>query len=221
MRFLLFKYISCYCLSVWKWPAGHRRIHSNTSHVIVYRSGHISDTGFHHIQIHLMLLFIYQIFRIAVHDSGFKYISCYCLSLMSSNGILANSYSNTSHVIVYLANTNRHIIITRIQIHLMLLFIEEGEERASVILKFKYISCYCLSNAGEKAVWDVLIQIHLMLLFISPLAAEKTTWTHIQIHLMLLFIPRQTSINTCWSGIQIHLMLLFIFQAPGKPAAFL
>ena len=120
-----FKYISCYCLSrtaifryksiciiqihlmllfikfqlhntVWQ-------LHSNTSHVIVYRfwigfdCGHCwfkyiscyclssknseRKGGIFWIQIHLMLLFILLPLIVTCPDSTFKYISCYCLSI--------------------------------------------------------------------------------------------------------------------------------------------
>ena len=119
------------------------------------------------------------------------------------------SYSNTSHVIVYLDDS-----------------IKEMEDYL-----FKYISCYCLSDARLQQhrymgnsntshvivyrvcrngkTWEThsntshvivyrhclttiqvrdLIQIHLMLLFIRALAVRRVVVLFIQIHLMLLFI---------------------------------
>ena len=54
----IFKYISCYCLSqkFYVFPVCH--FDSNTSHVIVYRLSAMRESGSKAIQIHLMLLFI-------------------------------------------------------------------------------------------------------------------------------------------------------------------
>ena len=78
----VFKYISCYCLSV-----PHCLFHLQME-----------------IQIHLMLLFIMPKLRGGSEIWVFKYISCYCLSqrpLCRSSRICD---SNTSHVIVYQAH---------------------------------------------------------------------------------------------------------------------
>ena len=55
--------------------------------------------------------------------SLFKYISCCCLSATSSIEATLNSYSNTSHVVVYRRWICHIIHDSHIQIHLMLLFI--------------------------------------------------------------------------------------------------
>ena len=79
----IFKYISCYCLSVF-------------SHLSTRKSW---------IQIHLMLLFIRITGFTADRCLAFKYISCYCLSFFKIPVHRLNYYSNTSHVIVYLFKT--------------------------------------------------------------------------------------------------------------------
>ena len=100
--------------------AGSASVHSNTSHVIVYRirkstaSRWISNSNTSHvivyrrrilleepqeaIQIHLMLLFIEDVY---FWKNPIKYISCYCLSKTYTSGRTPGSNSNTSHVIVY------------------------------------------------------------------------------------------------------------------------
>ena len=75
----------------------------------------------------------------------FQYISCYCLSIRERLQIYQNNYFNTSHVTVYPANSLRF----------------------NFKLSFQYISCYCLSCNNfilSITPWD--ISIHLMLLFI-------------------------------------------------------
>ncbi len=118
----LFKYISCYCLSK-NWQKRRRRLaiqihlmllfilflplfslyllHSNTSHVIVYRNVHKRNYNGRGIQIHLMLLFILLCQQPPQLHQLFKYISCYCLSVMDENLKIVGLHSNTSHVIVY------------------------------------------------------------------------------------------------------------------------
>ena len=120
----------------------------------------------------------------------FKYISCYCLSVIGSLLTACIAYSNTSHVIVYPGRRTVRYSIPRIQIHLMLLFILCGFLLFNRPPLFKYISCYCLSttlpagryrnrNSNTSHVIVYLgislldfpgrkIQIHLMLLFIYP-----------------------------------------------------
>ena len=114
-----------------------------------------------------MLLFILTHFLQKANFSIFKYISCYCLS---------------SHSVV-------HSKQWKIQIHLMLLFIQRQPQNGA----------HCLQ-----------IQIHLMLLFIGITASNVHIPFGIQIHLMLLFILRCSVIWEQTKHIQIHLMLLFI-----------
>ena len=118
--------------------------YSNTSHVIVYPVPH----------------------SVFLRVSAFKYISCYCLSILLIIVVVLKLYSNTSHVIVYLFEQLMAPALTefkyiscyclsgrtceiesfkKIQIHLMLLFISSGDS-AQIGSTFKYISCYCLSS---------------------------------------------------------------------------
>ena len=142
---ILFKYISCYCLSSQESAWISASFYSNTSHVIVYLVG----------------------LCVVVHTFLFKYISCYCLSVWQEIIVHISYNSNTSHVIVYRTGTpcpavQAHIQIhlmllfihrcnahggrcRLIQIHLMLLFIGQGSVFHGTAQSFKYISCYCLS----------------------------------------------------------------------------
>ena len=135
-----------------------------------------------------MLLFILRRGSKGCRGRRFKYISCYCLSLTEplKTSLLqiqihlmllfipgghklkhSASYSNTSHVIVYLFFSGFIFQANRIQIHLMLLFImiDSFDNSYDVYIQihlmllfiklrdcseqireiFKYISCYCLS----------------------------------------------------------------------------
>ena len=78
--FLLFQYISCYCLSH---PTQTRALYNcyfNTSHVTVYPKPLLSNLACKFISIHLMLLFICKEKVQFLKRVGFQYISCYCLS---------------------------------------------------------------------------------------------------------------------------------------------
>ena len=161
----------------------------------------------------------------------FKYISCYCLSILWELGICLRRNSNTSHVIVYPKLRLQSRKTFYIQIHLMLLFIKTTAVFSSPVILFKYISCYCLSGQEVLPTSLCRIQIHLMLLFILGRGPLNRLLMSIQIHLMLLFIESIIlfSIAICNSNtshvivyphqnppfalnyyIQIHLMLLFI-----------
>ena len=76
------------------------------------------------ISIHLMLLFIV-----------YRYYN-----------VNENIYFNTSHVTVYPFPALLLRLWIRISIHLMLLFIRVGFFQILSIIKFQYISCYCLSG---------------------------------------------------------------------------
>ena len=102
--------------------------YSNTSHVIVYPGWIYYKPAGRIIQIHLMLLFIIAIVPLLPGLPVFKYISCYCLSLLPSLLHSPPQDSNTSHVIVYLV---------------------EGRNQEAYV-EFKYISCYCLSGGSGK-----------------------------------------------------------------------
>ena len=140
------------------------------------------------IQIHLMLLFILEKLSQVLDVSIFKYISCYCLSAASAVSGTINGDSNTSHVIVYPGSSFRpmpevysntsHVIVyhilsspysppTRIQIHLMLLFIATRRRLEFMIMYYSntsHVIVYPLWIPG--CILRSAIQIHLMLLFI-------------------------------------------------------
>ena len=123
---MLFKYISCYCLSMLRQLISRWGINSNTSHVIVYRQCRTlmhswkPDSNTSHVIVYLLS----GDKGIALHL--FKYISCYCLSRVAPR--FCNCYfdSNTSHVIVYRERTGDRKEVVTIQIHLMLLFIRSS-----------------------------------------------------------------------------------------------
>ena len=144
---ILFKYISCYCLSDLLRQDLSVIIHSNTSHVIVYLFHLLwkSDINTYSNTSHVIVYPTHH--RRKNYFLAFKYISCYCLS-----GI---------HM--------RPLRLFGIQIHLMLLFIKDCGKNHGRQKKFKYISCYCLSGARPILPGPgSAIQIHLMLLFINP-----------------------------------------------------
>ena len=107
-------------------------------------------------------------------NDRFQYISCYCLSNQELQYLSYLSHFNTSHVTVYLLglktesemltnfNTSHvtvyqkskthNVCIYRISIHLMLLFITVSVGFASLVNKFQYISCYCLSTSTMKSI---------------------------------------------------------------------
>ena len=122
-------------------------------------------------------------------------------------------------------------IISSIQIHLMLLFIDECLEAVQDAVKFKYISCYCLSKTYAKARFygknsntsHVIVYPPVSVLAfcvhefkyiscycLSGQAGQRGRFHAIQIHLMLLFIRKRQGVADIVSAIQIHLMLLFI-----------
>ena len=79
-------------------------VYFNTSHVTVYHDKGICLLYAGLISIHLMLLFIRTGILRTTIKGIFQYISCYCLSVVSSNVILALTDFNTSHVTVYLTS---------------------------------------------------------------------------------------------------------------------
>ncbi len=157
-----------------------------------------------------MLLFIKMLPYTSILETSFKYISCYCLStplLLSlchfciqihlmllfirkknfQQFIIQNS--NTSHVIVYLPLDN--IIISLLldsNTSHVIVYQDFNEMHRKKSLRFKYISCYCLSGKVLVFLHPFFIQIHLMLLFIHIRYCLDYLQIHIQIHLMLLFI---------------------------------
>ena len=123
ITYLIFQYISCYCLSPFSVLCFTRNFYFNTSHVTVYRTStyksfpKISYFNTSHVTVYLLFLYIYHTL------SQFQYISCYCLSA----GISFNSdvlfHFNTSHVTVYHSRLYHQVPVEQ----------------------FQYISCYCLS----------------------------------------------------------------------------
>ena len=141
-----FKYISCYCLSVHALQGYCVYFHSNTSHVIVYHPGSkwniAKQLVFKYISCYCLSFHIHFYLRFLCI---FKYISCYCLSISKFPFSGIKIYSNTSHVIVHPCGTRNERRTKKIQIHLMLLFIQKFVVTNKYNIKFKYISCYCLS----------------------------------------------------------------------------
>ena len=99
--FLIFQYISCYCLS--------------THHLSIHNRNRIS--------IHLMLLFINCYIVNCLLCSIFQYISCYCLSYTLSNRNINHNIS--IHLMLLFIPFTFPFIRSSIviSIHLMLLFI--------------------------------------------------------------------------------------------------
>ena len=83
LSIIIFKYISCYCLSLPELLSAYRFHHSNTSHVIVYRSCFfcsiflLSNSNTSHV-----IVYLKQDLQMLTSANEFKYISCYCLSLV-------------------------------------------------------------------------------------------------------------------------------------------
>ena len=132
--------------------------------------------------------------RASIAISKFKYISCYSLSgrRMNTQVIFRiqihlmlffismvrspdadSSYSNTSHVILYPGGGICNVSGFNIQIHLMLFFILGWFVLASLLIKFKYISCYSLSLRRR------LLFTYLLFKYIScySLSASSTAFT--------------------------------------------
>ena len=189
--YVLFQYISCYCLSastasastissnfttshvtVYQWYYDSRLftfIDFNTSHVTVYPELIQKWTMLKCISIHLMLLFI-GLFNLATKGcDSFQYISCYCLSYTNHCFRLVHIHFNTSHVTVYLSDccctTQRSI--------------------------FQYISCYCLS-VGFRKEWGGSINFNTSHVTVYPSRfGDRWGFFYISIHLMLLFIEQE------------------------------
>ena len=145
----VFKYISCYCLSVSSCPLSiNNLLFKYISCYCLSRTQDESDVQTA-IQIHLMLLFISKIRIYDPKTNLFKYISCYCLSQRQNSTYTVQLYSNTSHVIVYPFSVIQMRKSGKIQIHLMLLFIHPPASLKWRSIRFKYISCYCLSHRTD------------------------------------------------------------------------
>ena len=237
-----FKYISCYCLSAAEAAHPSTFTDSNTSHVIVYLSRSPPSQTLSVIQIHLMLLFI-GLFTVFIEkESKFKYISCYCLSVVSAAAIPLLVNSNTSHVIVYRYSGTGTGHCRFIQIHLMLLFIiiasvsknrctysntshvivyrEEGLPFGKPLYLFKYISCYCLSYTAPEAEGAFYAFKYISCYCLSWSASFSLSYcvnsntSHVIVYRNIQCITDLTR------KIQIHLMLLFIRQRSRKSAEY-
>ena len=147
-------------------PCFFTALYSNTSHVIVYPKEfgkNINKYVFKYIS-------CYCLSRKSSSETRFlqkfKYISCYCLSPWRQTYRYRQSIQ--IHLMLLFIQSTPETLrsIRKIQIHLMLLFITKPVGQAEQAIKFKYISCYCLSAKFEQYRKNKLIQIHLMLLFI-------------------------------------------------------
>ena len=125
--------------------------HSNTSHVIVYR--------------------IWQEARLRAL-SRFKYISCYCLSVLPVSRQPAFHHSNTSHVIVYPRHANQ--ISGRKQFKYISCYCLSFSVLIFPVpvFAFKYISCYCLSCADHRKTVE-----------------EYSNTSHVIVYLSVLIFP--------------------------------
>ena len=101
LRFYVFQYISCYCLSTFLCYFRFLQLHFNTSHVTVYHhttdilQNYIKDFNTSHVTVYLNRgVENLKFFR-------FQYISCYCLSQQTLERLWYLLDFNTSHVTVY------------------------------------------------------------------------------------------------------------------------
>ena len=101
-RIQTFKYISCYLLSECQCECGTKFINLNTSHVIFYLYARISAI-FTRLYLNTSHVIFYPHDNyIHTKHTGFKYISCYLLSIGAELKQGGCNYLNTSHVIFYL-----------------------------------------------------------------------------------------------------------------------
>ena len=163
----VFQYISCYCLSASTASASTISSNFTTSHVTVYQW---------------------------YYDSRlFTFIDF-----------------NTSHVTVYPELIQKWTMLKCISIHLMLLFIGLFNLATKGCDSFQYISCYCLSYTNH---CFRLVHIHFNTSHVTVYQVSASvfiTMWQISIHLMLLFISCSSGVASYLLLISIHLMLLFI-----------
>ena len=185
--FLIFQYISCYCLSAERRNGRNRCM----------------------ISIHLMLLFIiepllrmcmYMYFNTShvtvYHYPGFfcsalrkfQYISCYCLS--QGNTVKEGANKKFQYISCYCLSPSHWEWPPGvwISIHLMLLFINQDHH---TFLQYQDFNTSHVTVYRIRTVWVWKhngISIHLMLLFITTSYLYITLQIIISIHLMLLFI---------------------------------
>ena len=142
----VFKYISCYSLSGNEHGYRFCELHSNTSHVILYRYTeylvpiYLINSNTSHVILYLIRM------TCAVLLVWFKYISCYSLSLWLFQCWFI------MHIFKYISCYSLSLCLkhfrfkTFIQIHLMLFFIMYAGNETPEYYEFKYISCYSLSH---------------------------------------------------------------------------
>ena len=128
--FLIFQYISCYCLSTHHLSIHNRNrisIHLMLLFISCYclSSPLASIAVCKFISIHLMLLFIPKEKQDNRIEQIFQYISCYCLSDRSESATVSSTDISIHLMLLFItANIIQIYIICQISIHLMLLFIQ-------------------------------------------------------------------------------------------------
>ena len=176
----LFKYISCSYLSKRKWDHGIKLIHSNTSHVLIYRTQYpgYSETCNNSNTSHV-LIYLEQADTTEIFEQLFKYISCSYLSDRRRTAVttgLEFKYISCSYLslsgkfcqfgydaiqihlmfLFIISPLERFPKSVSIQIHLMFLFIFWFYKQANINFIFKYISCSYLSESAPEDWQDIL-----------------------------------------------------------------
>ena len=127
------------------------------------------------------------------------------------------SYSNTSHVILYL-----HLLLhlQRLELHSNTSHVILYPSRRRCVcfcFAFKYISCYSLSKVFQNGTYLAQNSNTSHVILYQNLFNVSFVRDAIQIHLMLFFIIIYLSPCAIIQCIQIHLMLFFIKAKGGKP----
>ena len=123
--YVLFQYISCYCLSMIGLAKGddHPVFQYISCYCLSSPLASIAVCKF--ISIHLMLLFIPKEKQDNRIEQIFQYISCYCLSDRSESATVSSTDISIHLMLLFItANIIQIYIICQISIHLMLLFIQ-------------------------------------------------------------------------------------------------
>ena len=159
-----------------------------------------------------MLLFITVALLNFAYGDVFKYISCYCLSFafgwyplklfiqihlmllfIDIDGIewCDECHSNTSHVIVYPYPDNTDTDTDKFKYISCYCLSPAGDPVCHIKQEFKYISCYCLSKVpGAAKYLNEDSNTSHVIVYRSP-GGSFPPVSGIQIHLMLLFIPHK------------------------------
>ena len=147
-----------------------QRIYFNTSHVTVYPMKRILDVGLETISIHLMLLFIP--FLILIRNALTNFNTSHVTVYQCINRRWCTKNKISIHLmLLFIPHSRQHqYFYPYISIHLMLLFIFFKNDLSWQDINFntshvtvypsfpvaktsgcifQYISCYCLSSAGE------------------------------------------------------------------------